>query len=162
MSESWGSPQVPEGQLFSFSCLSSAQAGTVLDPPMCPRNNLYGTSSLRVTPVGPSSHWTRAEEGLLITTWLPRGRGEVTHPLSLRESAHVSPSPRSCPEKVLVIWLEPQFLTRMHARVCVCVCVCVLVGQLNSNCDRETRQDWSLGAFNYLLILQCLEKGFLL
>lgn len=158
MSELWGSPQVPEGQLFSFSCLSSAQAGTVLDPPTCPGNSLYSTSSLRVTPVGPCSHWTRAEAGLLITAWLPRGRGEATCPLSLPESAHVSPSPRSCPEKVLAIWLGPQFLTRMHASVCVCV----LVGHLNSNCDRETRQGWSLGAFNYLLILQCLEKGFLL
>lgn len=33
-------------------------------------------------------------------------------------------------------------------------------GRLNSNRSRETRQDWSLGAFNYPLILTCLEKEF--
>ena len=38
-------------------------AGTVSDPPMCPRNILYTTSSLRVTHVDPSSDWSRAGEG---------------------------------------------------------------------------------------------------
>ena len=204
----WGSPQVPEGQLFSFSCLSSAPGRDCLRSSRAPEEHSLHYILPESNPRGPVFRLDQGRGRLLIITWLPRRRGEVTHPASLPESAHASPSPQSCPEKLLATWPGPQCRTRMHARVCVCVCVrtrvcvhacmracvcacvracvrvrvcacvcvcacmyvcvcartcvCVLVGQLNSNCDRETRQDWSLGAFNYLLILQCLEKGFLL
>ena len=123
----WGSPQVPEGQLFSFSCLSSAPGRDCLRSSRVPEEHSLHYILPESNPCGPVLRLDQGRGRLLITTWLPRRRGEFTHPASLPESAHASPSPQSCPEKLLATWPGPQCHTWMHARECVCVRACTRV-----------------------------------
>lgn len=112
---------------------------------------LPGTLSLRV-PAGSVFRPDPRVGGTLTEPWCS-GEGAKS-PLPCFLNLPVAPSsPQSCPGRCL---------TRQH-RAALDMGVGVSGGRqgdLNSNCSRETRQDWSLGAFNYSLILLCLEKGF--